>query len=106
MVFIFISGTKMLLCICCDFSPLFGVLYVLIPCGMEFSRDFTFGFWIFRVSQKQIFASLDFRLYSYLKVTKTGTHMIVFVTFFVTNKFSNLNKRCKFFGAGVCFHGI
>ena len=68
-----------------DFSPLFGVFYALIPCGMEFSREFNFGFWMFRVSQEQIFENLDFRLYSCLKVTKTGTHMVVFVTFFVTN---------------------
>ena len=87
-------------------------------CGSLISRVLDFsGF------ARKIFANLDFRLYSweyffhgfhvqYLKVTKNGSHLVVFVTPFATN-FIEV-QQCKKLGVnfcgilleGVCFHGI
>ena len=71
----------------------------------------------------KIFADLDFRLLKlvgiifrgfhvqYLKVTKNGSHLVVFVTLFATNfievqQYKKARSKYLFLLEGVCFHGI
>ena len=66
--------------------------HLLKPCGRRFLWEFNFAdFGFFRFREKNF---RDFHV-QYFKVTKNGSHLVVFVTLFATNNYCIEVQQCK-----------